>query len=307
MRPFIFIESSERKLATPSLRSDSAASDWLSNSGSSSASEADSSDNDNDDAYNEDENAIIQRGIEVQKQSLQSMNRTHRLLQESEALGRETAEELKQQGAKLDRISASVDAAPKPSSKDKKEKKEKEKEKDGKKSSKKDESPMIAAPAPIAAASSVSPRGKGMPASPPPPSRPSSSNMSSPPPPPAAVAAPEGAPSAPVNPDDVMALIRLASASGQFELSATLAAYLHSSVSKLTKKAPGSLSSQLSLWATALVIALLDTRFAASKDQWELLQSKAKKLLAKKLKEVSLPVEDVMDAAQSVVAKSGKK
>lgn len=155
---------------------------------------------------------------------------------------------------------------------------------------------------------------------------PSSASMAMPAPPPPAGAGPvpllsaaapaplfAAAPARPMSAESAIPLpkatqaldiIVKANANGSFNLDVGLAGLLGSTLSNLLEKIPSSLSSHQEIWATALAVAALEVRFAESKDEWQLVHSKAKKFLSKSLASIEsqLQVDSLIETAKSVLS-----
>lgn len=141
--------------------------------------------------------------------------------------------------------------------------------------------------------------------------------MASPPPPPpsASAPAPKGpAPGAPAKKalapkksglplpnkaTSAMDIVIHAQANGGFYYNDVLAAVLGKSMQELDAKKPANASEEA--WATALAIAALDKFFSATKEEWSLVASKARKYLAKLVSGTETTVDSLLADATSAL------
>ena len=103
--------------------------------------------------------------------------------------------------------------------------------------------------------------------------------------------------------ETAMDLIVRAKSNGGFVLDAALASLLGKTLMELLEKIPVSLNHLPDLWATALVLATLNSRFAATKEEWSLFQDKGRKLLAKTIASQNLntTVDSLLQSASEAL------
>lgn len=96
-----------------------------------------------------------------------------------------------------------------------------------------------------------------------------------------------------------MDIVIHAQANGGFYYNDVLAALLGKSMQELDAKKPSDASEEA--WATALAIAALDKFFAATKEEWSLVASKARKYLAKLLSGTATTLDALLSEASSAL------
>ena len=98
-----------------------------------------------------------------------------------------------------------------------------------------------------------------------------------------------------------MDIVIHAQANGGFQYGAVIAALLGKTLQELDAKRPAEVSDEL--WATALAIAALEKLFAATKDEWSLVATKARKYVAKlaAAHPTAITVEAILEAATAAI------
>lgn len=97
----------------------------------------------------------------------------------------------------------------------------------------------------------------------------------------------------------VSGLVMLAKANGAFELDESLATIVSASLSALLNALPSALQEYQQVWATFIALAYLEKCCSDTKDEWELVFTKAKKFIVKTLPDLAW--DDLLTQAKALV------
>lgn len=106
--------------------------------------------------------------------------------------------------------------------------------------------------------------------------------------------------SIPSNSSPLVQLLSMADTYGKYELNSTLASLLKLSLEKIKDSVPSSLKDNIDLWASIIVLVVLELQYGQNRSKWKLSANKTTKYVNGELKKLGEKLEELMEKAKSL-------